>query len=238
MLVDVIGARHKIYHAGKWQMADQKLPDDYWREMFKGAWKNTLRRVGWDPTKIILSCAALVGSWMLGVILVPATVTGALLVGIAILAPIIFVWGMVQAQADIYRDLMTRQSTLATVAPVQSPTNHLANPKPDFDMWRHRENLTLLEAAQLWAGVRPNTTWGTRGSVKDTYAMLEGAIQKGDLAFDPEGSTHPPAWNTAVQMEKKNPRPATKLTRTGLKTFALKYGYDPEFLNDRVTVAH
>jgi hypothetical protein len=55
-------------------------------------------------------------------------------------------------------------------------------------MWRHRENLSLLEAAQLWAEVRPNMTWGTRGSVKDTYAMLKGAIQKGDLAFDPEGT--------------------------------------------------
>jgi hypothetical protein len=213
-------------------VADPKLPDDYWREVFKGAWKNTLRRVGWDATKVILSIALLLGSYFLGIILVPATATGAFLIGIAILTPIIFVWGMVQAQADLYRDLMTKQNTATPVGPVQTPTDHLATPKPNFDMWRHRENLTLLEAAQLWAGVRPNTTWGVRGPVKDTYAMLEGAIQKGDLAFVPEGSSHPPAWNTAVQMERKNPRPATKLTRTGLQAFASKYDYDPEFLKD------
>jgi hypothetical protein len=219
------------FDAGEMTVADQKLPDDYWRRVFKGAWDNTLRRVGWDSTKVILSVAALIGSWMLGVILAPATTTGALLVGIMILAPIIFVWGMVQAQADMFRDQMTKQSTSV------EPTNYLANPKPDFDMWRHRENLSLLEAAQLWAEVRPSMSWGTRGNVKDTYAMLEGAIQKGDLAFEPEGSIHPSAWNTAVQMEKKNPRPATKLTRNGLKAFATKHGYDPEFLQDRKTDA-
>jgi hypothetical protein len=60
--------------------------------------------------------------------------------------------------------------------------------------------------------------------------MFEGAIQKGDLAFAPEGSSHSPARNTAVQMERKNPRPATKLTGTGLKAFASKYDYDPELL--------
>jgi hypothetical protein len=206
---------------------------DYWREVFKGAWKNTLRRVGWDPLKVILAVATLLGAWILGVTLAPVTMTEAFLIGIAILAPIIFVWGMIQAQADMYRDLMAKQPTPATaVAPVQASGNYLADPKPDFDMWRHRENLTLLEAAQLWAGVRPSMTWGTRGSIKDTYAMLEGAIQKGDLAFDPEGSIHPPAWDTAVQMERKNPRNSTKLTRAGLKAFATKYGYQPEFLKD------
>src|ERR1700719_683153 len=51
---------------GMGQMADDKLPDGYRRNVFKGAWKNTLRRVGWDPTKIILAVAAFIGSWMLG----------------------------------------------------------------------------------------------------------------------------------------------------------------------------
>jgi hypothetical protein len=164
-------------------MVDQKLPEDYWREVFKGAWKNTLRGVGWDPLKFILAVATLLGAWILGVILVPVTTTEAFLIGIAILAPIIFVWGMVQAQADMYRDLLTKQSTPIVAAPVQVPARPAAPPKPDFQMWGHKDNLTLLEAAQLWAEVTPSLTWGTRGSVKNTYAMLEGAIQKGELAF-------------------------------------------------------
>jgi hypothetical protein len=141
------------YLAGKWQMTGLTLPEDYWREVFKGAWKNTLRGVGWDATKVILAVATLLGAWILGVTLAPVTMTEAFLIGIAILAPIIFVWGMVQAQADMYGDLKTKQSTPVVVPPVQAPSNHLATPKPDFDMWRHRETLTLLEAAQLWAEV-------------------------------------------------------------------------------------
>jgi hypothetical protein len=132
----------------------------------------------------------------------------------------------------MYRALARQQSAPPVSAVVAPQTNHLATPKPNFEMWRHRENLTLLEAAQLWAEVRPSVVWGTRGAVNDTYAMLLGAIQKGELLFIPEGSMHPPAWNTAAQMEKKNPNPSTKLTRAGLKAFAAKYSYDSEFLRD------
>jgi hypothetical protein len=178
---------------------------DYWREVLKRACNNTLHRVGWDPTKVILAIAFLMGAWVLGIIVVPATNAGALLIGIAILLPFIFVWGVVQAQAHMYRDLMIKQSAPTAVAPVQATARPAAPPKPDFDMWRHKDNLTLLEAAQLWAEVTPSLTWGTRGSVKNTYAMLEGAIQKGELAFDPEGSINPSAWDTAVQMERKKP---------------------------------
>ena len=137
-------------------MADDA--NQYWREVFKGAWRNTLRGYGWDPKKIILAIAGLIGSWMLGIVLVPATATGAFLVGILILAPFVFVWGMIQAQADMYRDLAKKQSEPA-VASVKVETNHLATPKPDYAMWRHQEELTLLQAAQLWAGVRPSLTW-------------------------------------------------------------------------------
>jgi hypothetical protein len=205
------------------------------RNVFKGAWKNTLRRVGWDPTKIILAVAAFIGSWMLGGIVFSAT--GGFLIGLTMLAPFLFLWGIVQAQADMYGDLVNKPIAAPAPAVVAPQTNHLATPKPDFEMWRHRENLTLLEAAQLWAEVRPSVGWGTQGLVNDTYAMLSGAIQKGDLSFVPEGSMHPPAWNTAVQMEKKKPNPATKLTRAALKAFATKYGYDPEFLRDQGTGA-
>ena len=157
----------------------------------------------------------------------------AFLIGLTMLAPFLFLWGIVQAQADMYGDLANKPIAPPAPAVVAPQTNHLATPKPDFEMWRHRESLTLLEAAQLWAEVRPSVGWGTGGLVNDTYAMLSGAIQKGDLSFVPEGSLHPPAWNTAVQMEKKKPNPATKLTRAALKAFATKYGYDPEFLRDQ-----
>jgi hypothetical protein len=204
----------------------------YWRDVFKGAWASTLDLVGWDKKKALSAAFVPIGT-----LVITGIANGfssfstiiSLLVGVALLVPLLFLWGIIQTQADMYRDLAKQQT--APAPPVTAPeTNHLATPKPDFEMWRHRENLTLLEAAQLWAGVRPSVAWGTRGAVNDTYAMLSGAIQKGELSFLPEGSTHPPAWNTAVQMEKKNPNPSTKLTRTGLKTFAAKYSYDPEFL--------
>jgi hypothetical protein len=167
----------------------------------------------------------------LGVILVPATATGAFSIGIVILTPIILVCGLVQAQAQMFRDLLARRPE--QVVPLQTRSIDKGNLKPDFKMWEHRENLTLLEAAQLCAEIRPSATSGTRGIVKDTYAMLEGAIQKGDLAFNPEGSIHASAWDTAVKAKKSKPSPSTKLTRMGLQKFAADHGYDPEFLKDR-----
>jgi len=105
-------------------------------------------------------------------------------------------------------------------------------PKPDFEMWRHREKLTLLEAAQLWSGARPSITLGTKGSIKDTYAMLSGAIQKGELKFIADGSIAPQARDTLRQMQQQNPHSNTQVTRTDLKVFARLHGYDPEFLRE------
>jgi hypothetical protein len=214
---------------GDGNMADDENANRYWREVFKGAWRNTLRRVGWDPTKVILAIAAFIGSWTLGGIVFSAT--GAVLIGITALAPFIFVWGLLQAQADMYRDLERRQAASAAAGPRE--TNQPAIPKPDFDMWRHREKLSLIEAAQLWAGFRPSLSLGTRGSVKDTYAMLTGAIQKGELPFIPDGSIDPSARDTVRRMQQQNPHQNTQLTRAALKAFAIKYEYDPEFLRDR-----
>lgn len=145
---------------------EDKLPEHYWHDVFNRAWGNTLHRVGWDTTKAILATAVFIGSWILGGAVYSAT--GGFLIGILMLAPILFVCGVIQAQADMYRDHAKRQSVAPSGLPLAAPqTNHLATPTPDFEMWRHREQVTLLEAAQLSAGVRPSVSWGTRGTVND-----------------------------------------------------------------------
>lgn len=213
--------------------------EHYWRDVLKRAWASTLDSVGWDTKKVLSAIFVALGSIVITGITNGFTTIStiiSLVIGAALLAPLLFIWGVIQAQADMYRDLAKQPSKPAVAAAPE--TNYLADPKPDYEMWRHRENLTLLEAAQLWAGVRPSVAWGTRGRVNDTFAMLCGAIQKGDLKFIPKEPVYnPSAADTVRQMEQKSPTTDTKVTRDGLKAFANKYGYDPEFLRDPAPVA-
>jgi hypothetical protein len=220
-------------------MAAGEKPDHYWRDVLKGAWASTLDLVGWDKKKALSTAFVPIGT-----LVVTGIANGfsslstiiSLLVGVVLLVPLLFLWGIIQTQADMYCALAKQQT--APASPVVAPEiNQPTMPKPDFDMWRHRDKLTLIEAAQLWAGFRPSLSFGTRGSVKDTYAMLTGAIQKGELPFIADGSIDPHSRDTLRQLQQQNPHPDTQLTRAGLKAFAAKNGYNPEFLRDRTTDA-
>lgn len=207
-------------------MADDKKPDHYWRDVFKGAWDNSLHRVGWDSTKAVLATAAFIGSWILGGVVFSAT--GGFLIGIAILAPVIFLWGVVQTQAKMYCDLAKQQSTPAINAPIEPERKRRA---PDFDKWRHVEILELGKAAQLWEGEVPGLA--IKGPAAETYEMLRAAVSKGELGFIPTGySLGQRADDSLQQAERRNPNTFTRVTRPGLQKFAATYGYDPEFLRD------
>jgi hypothetical protein len=199
-------------------MMDDK-DQQYWRKVLAGGLRNTFKRLGWDPTKAILGVAFFGGCWALGLSVVSQTY--AFLLGLAGVIPFIFIWGVIQAQAEMYRELEAKLQVPAPSAAIAtSPsTNYLADPKPDFGMWRHRPKLTLLEAAQLWVGVRPSVSWGTRGAVNDTYAMLVGAIQSGELKFIPDTTSHPPARATMIRMQRENPHSHTEILRKSLKEF-------------------
>jgi hypothetical protein len=139
-----------------------------------------------------------------------------------------FVWGIIQTQAKMYRELAAQPSAPAVVAPAQLDRTKAA----DFEKWRHVETLELPKAAQLWEGERPGIA--LRGRAAETYAMLCGAIKKGELTFITSATSNDASFlDTAHQMERSDPQTYTKVTRAGLKAFAAKYGYDPEFLRDR-----
>lgn len=212
-------------------MAADEKPDHYWRDVLKGAWASTLDLVGWDKKKALSAAFVPIGTLVITGIangFSSLSTIISLIVGVVLLVPLLFLWGTVQTQADMYRALAKQQTT-----PASPEINQPRMSKPDFDMWRHREKLTLIETAQLWAGFRPGLSLGTRGNVKDTYAMLTGAIQKGELPFIADGSIDPHSRDTLRQLQRQSPHQNTQLTRVGLKAFAAKYGYDPEFLRDR-----
>ena len=104
-------------------------------------------------------------------------------------------------------------------------------PRADFDKWRHVPKYDLQTAAQLWCGEQPAI--GMFGGVKETYAMLCGAIQTGDLQIGFNPTVDPRMQTIVRQSDMENPRPDMKVARTALKAFAKRHNYDPEFLRDK-----
>jgi hypothetical protein len=104
-------------------------------------------------------------------------------------------------------------------------------PPPDYDKWRHVPKLDLQTAAQLWSGEQPGS--GMFGAVQETYAMLCGAIQNGELEIALDETVDPRMRSIVRQRQMDNPRLDMKVTRTALQAFAKRHNYDPEFLRDR-----
>ena len=73
---------------------------------------------------------------------------------------------------------------------------------------------------------------GMFGDVKETYAMLSGGIQSGEIEIEGDPTIDPRMRNAVLQARRENPTPDMTVTRAALKTFAKLHGYDPEFLRD------
>jgi hypothetical protein len=221
--------------AGDEHMAGDEKADHYWREVLKGAWASTLDLVGWDKKKALSAAFVPIGTLVITGISSGFSALStiiSLVVGVALLVPMLFVWGIIQTQAKMYRDIAKQPSSAPLVAPIKPDRTRAA----DFEKWRHVEILELPKAAQLWEGERPSLA--LKGPAAETYAMLCAAIKKGELRFMVSAISSDPSYlETARQMEQSEPTTYTKVTRAGLKAFAAKYGYDPEFLRDRTTGA-
>ena len=102
---------------------------------------------------------------------------------------------------------------------------------PDYEKWRHVETMDLQTAAQLWSDEQPGM--GMFGEVKETYAMLAGAIGNGQLNFKMDQTIDPRMQNAIRERARENPNPNMKVTRDDLKAFAKLHGYDPKFLRDK-----
>ncbi len=204
------------------------MSDHYWREVFAGAWGTTWRVLGWSKEKIAGAVAALIGTIIVGGAaagfnLVNSAISAT--VGVAVVAACVFVWGFFKTTAQMYRAAQVEKKQMN-----ETGTGKRKRPRADFDKWRHVPKLELQQAAQLWSGEQPGL--GMYGEVAETYAMLCGAIQTGDLEIGFNQTVEPRMRGIVHQREMENPRPDMKVTREALRAFAKRHGYDPEFLRD------
>jgi hypothetical protein len=205
----------------------------YWQQVIKGGWSKTYLPLGWDRKKVALALVTVLGAVVIGIhygldammaSIVPIMWTA---LPVILAAAILFVWGIIETQAKLYSDLST--STATRIAELEAAISGSKEPTPDYESYRHVARLTLRDAAFLWTDIRVLAAMTPR--VRERYAMLCGAIQTGDLKFIPRTSD-PYMRDVRIRMERDNPRLDTIVTRTSLKEFAVRFGYDPIFLRD------
>jgi hypothetical protein len=112
---------------------------------------------------------------------------------------------------------------------ISVPTAPEPKAQPNYEAWRHVEQLTLRKAAFLWCDREPGISM-----TKDVVAWLEAltaAVKKGELNFNAKYSGYRHE-SEEKKMQKINPVSDTVTTRAYLKVFAAMHGYDPIFLRD------
>lgn len=208
------------------------MEGDYWRRVLKRAWSTTLNLFGWSWQKTIGGAVVLVGAVLYGGVTAGFNlVTGltSALAGLVIVGPIVFVWGIFQTQREMNLELY-RETIAASNRRASGGWEGRKRPPANFDKWRHVLKMDLTTAAQLWTGEQPGM--GMFGEVKETYAMLSGGIQSGELEIEGDPTIDPRMRNAVLQQRRENPSPNMIVTRAALKAFAKLHKYDPEFLRD------
>lgn len=208
--------------------------ENYWTRVLSGAWDKTWRPLGWDRKKAAVALLAIGGTiaalFQFGWAEMITSVTGLFwtVVPVCFAAFILFVWGVIETQAKIYKNLT--QTTDETIRVLQDIiVRYQSQPSPPYDAWRHIEQMTLHYAAFYLCGMIPRSPMPMR--VIQWREALEAAVRKGDLEFEPS-YTQSATKELQYEYQKKNANARTKVTRDQLKTFAKKFGYDPPFLRD------
>ena len=208
------------------------MEGNYRHRLFKGAWSTTLNLLGWSRQKAVSGAALLVGTVLFGGAtagynLVTSSIS--VVAGLVIVGAVIFLWGIFETQREMYLELY-RDMIAASNKRTSGERERRKRPPANFDKWRHVPRMDLVTAAQLWTGEQPGI--GMFGDVKETYAMLSGGIQSGELEIEADPTTDPRMRNAVLDRMRENPGPHMIVTRAALKAFASLHKYDPEFLRD------
>jgi hypothetical protein len=220
------------------QSAKNASAKGYWRRVLRGAWEETYQPLQWNRQKVALVLTAigtiLAAGLHLGLGEMITTLIGYVWIAapVAFAALILFIWGVIQTQATMNRELIeARNENKRKIGELETKLANSRPAPPDYEKWKHRQSLTLRTAAQLWEGERPGMK--LIGAAKETYEMLHGAIQSGALDLDlDDPSIDPRMRETTRRLRRQNPNAETLVTRTALRAFALSNGYDPEFLRE------
>jgi hypothetical protein len=136
---------------------------------------------------------------------------------------LLFVWNLFSVPAVLHTELNEK------IAALETALAELKEPPPDYTAIRHIDRLTLREAAFYWCDLSPGPSMPT--IVRDWYNALASAVRKAELNFEPQYSGYG-YRETERDIEKRNPKLDTIVTRKALQAFAKKHGRDPKFLRD------
>jgi len=193
----------------------------YWHTVLSGAWEKTYKPLGWDRKKVALALLAIgtiiAAGFRLGWSEMITTAAGYLWIAVpaGFAAIILFVWGIIETQAKLYRELAAQISQLI-----------VEETRPEYDKWRQVHKYTLSEVKYLWCDAEPGTS--ETKEIKAQLRVFESAIQTKQLPIIRK------RHSTAEDMEYeiRNPSWNTELRRVDLKAYAGKIDQDPIFLRD------
>lgn len=206
------------------------MAKDYWRHVLSGAWDKTHRPLGWDRKKAavaLLAVGTIIAAGIhFGFAAMLTTATGYLWIAApaTFAAFVLFVWGVIDTQAKLYRELDEWSSQ--QIDNRDSKLAKFTNAKPNYTAVRLQHQYSIGHASRLWVGRDPNLK-GTPES-QAWYDTFVSAIQKGELDFEP---SHP-RDNTLIRYEQKNPNFNTMISRDEFKRYARSINQDPPFLRD------
>jgi hypothetical protein len=153
----------------------------YWHSVFAGAWDKTYKPLGGDRKKaaVVLLAGGTIGvaGFHLGWAEMITTATGYIWVAApaAFAAFILFIWGIFQTQADLYRELRKENDRLI---------KKYTGKTPNYIAVRLQHQYEIGDASLLWCNLAPsaNSTVESRG----WYAAFVSAIQQKKLKFVPK----------------------------------------------------
>lgn len=206
---------------------------DYWNKVLRGAWDKTRHPLGWDRKKFavaLLAIGALIASGLhfgwLAMFESAASIFWAAFPP-AFAAAVLFIWGIIETQASMYRELAIDFDGLNAALKKGQASS------VNYEAWKHVPEMSLKDASFLWCNKVPAISMPS--DVTQWYNALSGAIKTGALKFvaDYGGTSPNPSLRQAqYHYQKQNPNLNTTVSRQALKDFAAANDHDPIFLRD------
>ncbi len=206
---------------------------DYWVKVLAGAWGKTYQPLDWNRKKVGVVLLAL-GSFIaagvqLGLAAMLTTATGLMWTAFPFVfaALILFVWGVIETQANLYSGLA--ETTAARIGALEAALVSYETPSPEYEPWRRVDEMKLQTAAQLWCEEIPSMA--VTPKVRARLEALISAVKKGELEFvyKHEGYGNREELRKAAQLGAWS---ETTVTCSALKAYSKLHDYDPIFLRD------
>jgi len=228
----------------------------YWGKVLSGALDKTISP-GWDWKKFAFVFLAIC-CFQFGLAAIPTAAADFVWVvvpGVAFAVIVLFLWGLIETQAELYSELEKTSNEQAAdlqhgeriaaehreriaaehrdIVPEQRDqparqttiSKYISN-KPNYSAVRLQREYRLGIASRLWCDLGATAPQSMESKAR--YEEFVSAIQLGQLKFRPRITNDP----SKIEHEKQNPDWRTTVTRAELKRYAASIGQDPLFLRD------